>query len=142
MLEGAKNVNALRLAQGRPEEAIASSIINDPDFLGTGNTNWLDVVTRTGITQNADLSIRGGGTGSRYYTSLAYSKQTVTLMGTDFSRIASKINLDNEITSKIRIITNLDFGFTKNNITNGIYSSALFAPPTLDPYNADGSPAV
>ncbi len=32
-------------------------------------------------------------------------------------------------------------GFTTNNITNGIYSSAQFAPPTLSPYNADGTPA-
>lgn len=142
MLEGAKNVNALRTAQGRPLVATATAIINDPNFLGSANTNWLDLVTRTGATQNLDLSIRGGGTGSRYYTSLAYNHQTGTLLGTDFTRIAGKISLDNEITNNLRVITNLDYGFTKNNITNGIYSSALFAPPTLAPYNADGTPAV
>jgi TonB-linked SusC/RagA family outer membrane protein len=142
MLEGAQNVNALRTAQGKPLVPVATSIINDPNFLGAANTNWLDLVTRTGITQNADLSIRGGGTGTRYYTSLAYQNQTGTLQGTDFSRIAGKINLDNEITERLRVITNLDYSFTRNNITNGAYSTALFAPPTLSPYNADGSPAV
>lgn len=142
MLEGAKNLNALRAAQGRPADAIATSIINDPGFLGTANTDWLDLVTRTGITHNADVSVRGGGTGSRYYTSIAYNKQTGTLLGTDFTRIAGKINLDNEITDRLRVITNLDYGFTKNNVTNGIYASALFAPPTFAPYNADGTPAV
>lgn len=142
MLEGAKNVNALRAAQGRPAEAIATSVINDPNFLGTANTDWLKLVTRTGVTQNADLSVRGGGTGSRYYTSLAYMNQTGTLLGTDFSRLSGKINLDNEITSRIRVITNLDYGFTKNNITNGIYTQALYAPPTLPAYNPDGSPYV
>lgn len=142
MLEGAKNVNALRTAQGRPLVAAATSIINDPNFLGAYNTNWMDLVTRSGTTQNADLSIRGGGSGSRYYTSLAYQNQRGTLRGTDFNRVAGKINLDNEITDHIRVITNLDYGFTRNNITNGIYASALYAPPTLNPYNADGSPAV
>ncbi|NII29341.1 TonB-dependent receptor [Pseudoflavitalea sp. X16] len=143
MVQGAKDLNALRTAQGRPLNAVATAIINDPNAVfGTANTDWIDVVTRTGITQNADLSVRGGGTGSRYYTSLAYQNQTGTLLGTDFSRIAGKMNLDNEITDRIRVITNLDYGFSRNNITNGIYSSALYVPPTFAPYNADGSPAV
>ncbi|WP_436484577.1 TonB-dependent receptor [Chitinophaga sp. ARDCPP14] len=142
MLEGAQNLNALRASQSKPADAIATSIINNPDFLGTANTNWLDLVTRTGITHNADISVRGGGSGSRYYTSLSYTKQTGTLLGTDFSRIAGKINLDNEITPKLRVITNLDYAFTKNNVTNGLYSSAIFAPPTFAPFNADGTPAV
>lgn len=142
MLEGAKNVNALRATQGRPAEAIATSVINDPNFLGTANTDWLKLVTRTGVTQNADLSVRGGGTGSRYYTSLDYTNQTGTLLGTDFTRLSGKVSLDNEITKRLRVITNLDYGFTKNNITNGIYTQALYAPPTLPAYNPDGSPYV
>ncbi|MCK7555653.1 hypothetical protein MKQ70_11760 [Chitinophaga sedimenti] len=140
MLKGAQSLNALRAQQGKPADAIATTIINNPDYLGTANTDWVDLVTRNGVTHNADLSIRGGGTGSRYYTSLAYNKQTGTLLGTDFSRISGKVSLDNEITQKLRVITNLDFGLTTNNVTNGIYASALFAPPTLKPYNADGSP--
>lgn len=139
MLEGAKNLVTNRTAQGRPVDGRAPAIINNPDFLGTANTNWLDLVTRTGITHNADLSIKGGGTSSRYYTSLAYMKQTGTLLGTDFSRISGKVSLDNEITSRLRVITNLDYGFTRNNITNGIYASAMYAPPTLPAFNPDGS---
>jgi TonB-linked SusC/RagA family outer membrane protein len=142
MLEGARNLNAIRQAEGLAADPIANSVINDPNFLGNANTNWIDLVTRTGVTQNADVSIRGGGTGSRYYTSLAYNNQKGTLLGTDFTRIAGKVNLDNEITSKLRLITNIDYAFTKNNITNGIYSSALYAPPTFEPYTADGSPSV
>lgn len=142
MTEGAKNLIALRTAQGKPIDGTATAIVDDPDFLGTANTNWMKLVTRTGVTQNADLSIRGGGTSSRYYTSLSYTKQTGTLQGTDFSRIAGKTSLDNEITDRLRVITNFDYGFTKNNITNGIYSSALFAPPTSPAFNPDGSSAV
>jgi len=142
MREGAINLNAIRASQNLPADAVATSIISNPDFLGTANTNWLDLVTRTGVAQNADISVRGGGTGSRYYTSLAYNNSKGTLLGTDFSRIAGKINLDNEITNKLRVITNLDYAFTKNNVTNGIYSSAISAPPTLNPYNADGTPVI
>ncbi|MGN6419632.1 MAG: TonB-dependent receptor [Pseudobacter sp.] len=140
--EGATNLNAIRAARGQQPTALANNILNNPNYFGTSNTDWIDAVTRTGITNNADLSLRGGGTGSRYYASLAYSKQTGVLKGTDFSRISGKINLDNEITDRLRVITNLDYGFTTNNVTNGIYASALYAPPTENPYNADGTPRV
>ncbi|TCD02850.1 TonB-dependent receptor [Pedobacter psychroterrae] len=141
MKEAAKNLNDAR-ATATPAlapDATATSILTNPDFLGTGNTDWLDLVLRNGITQNADIAVRGGGTGSRYYTSLAFNKNNGTVAGTDYSRIAGKVSLDNEINSRLRINTNLDYGFSTNNITNGMYSQALFAPPTLDAYNPDGS---
>ncbi|NIG55106.1 TonB-dependent receptor [Chitinophaga sp. Cy-1792] len=139
MKEAAKNLNDERAAAGLAPNAAATSILTDPSFLGTANTDWLDLILQTGVLQNADISVRGGGEGSRYYTSLAYTKQSGTVKGTDFSRISGKISLDNEITSKFRVLTNLDYGFTKNNITNGMYAQALYAPPTLPAYNADGS---
>lgn len=139
MKEAANNLLTEQARVGRAPNAIASQIVNDPNFFGTANTDWLGLVLRNGFTQNADISVRGGGNSSRYYTSIAYTNQDGTLIGTDFNRISGKINLDNEITEKIRVITNLDYGFTRNNITNGIYSHALFAPPTESPYNVDGS---
>ncbi|WP_256005021.1 TonB-dependent receptor [Pedobacter deserti] len=139
--EAAKNLNDLRAARtpALPPNADATNILSNPNYFGTANTDWLDLVSRTGVTQNADISVRGGGTGSRYYTSIAYNKNNGTVIGTDFTRIGGKINLDNEINRKLRFTTNLDYGFTTNNITNGLYMQALFAPPTVDPYNADGT---
>lgn len=139
MKEAATNTNIERERVGRSPYQTAIDIVNDPNFFGTANTDWLDLVLRKGFSQNADISVRGGSNSTRYYTSLAYTKETGTLIGTDFQRISGKLNLDNEITKKLRVITNLDFGFTKNNITNGIYGHALFAPPTESPYNPDGS---
>lgn len=117
----------------------ALSIVNGTANLGNGDVDWLDLVLRNGLVQNGNISVRGGGTASRYYTSLAYTQQKGTVIGTDFNRISGKINLDNEITSKLKVITNLDYGFTKNNITNALYGNALLAPPTVEPYNADGT---
>lgn len=137
--EAAKNLNDARALAGETPSAQANTILNNPASLGTANTDWLKLVLRNATSQNADISVRGGGSGSRYYTSLAYTKQNGALLGSDFSRISGKISLDNEITSRLRIITNLDYGFTTNNITNGIYPAALYAPPTLPAYNPDGS---
>lgn len=137
--EAAKNLNDARAAAGDPASTKANNILNNPASLGSANTDWLGLVLRNASSQNADISVRGGGSGSRYYTSLAYNKQNGVVLGTDFSRISGKISLDNEITSRFRVITNLDYGFTKNNITNGVYPAAFFAPPTLPARNPDGS---
>jgi len=112
---------------------------NDPSVFGGANTDWLGLVLRNGVTQNANIDVRGGGPGSRYYTSLAYTKQNGVLIGTDFSRISGKLNLDNDISSRLRVNTNLVYGFVTYNITNGIYGQALNANPTMSPYNPDGT---
>ena len=137
--EGAKNLNDIRSSLSLSPDEDANKILNDPGYLGIANTDWLGLVLRHGITQNADISVRGGGSGSRFYTSLSYNKNNGVVKGTDYTRIAGKVSLDNEINSRLRINTNLDYGFSTNNISNGTYTQALFAPPTIDPYNADGS---
>ncbi|ASZ15040.1 SusC/RagA family TonB-linked outer membrane protein [Chitinophaga pendula] len=128
-----------RARLGEPPSNNLQSIINNPDFFGKANTDWLGLVLRNGFTQNADISVRGGGNGSRYFTSLAYTKQEGVLIATDFSRVSGKLNLDNEITKRLRLQTNMDFGFTTNNLTNGVYGQAMFAPPTESPYDQFGA---
>ncbi|HEY8387248.1 MAG TPA: TonB-dependent receptor [Parasegetibacter sp.] len=139
MLKGARNLNERLAAKSLPADPAATAYLNDPSLLGTADINWLDLVTRVGETHNADISIRGGGTGSSYYMSLNYNKSTGTLLGTDFSRFSGKINLTNELGSKMRLIVNLNLGVTENNLTNGLYGAALLAPPTFEPYNPDGT---
>lgn len=139
MKEAATNYNTDRVAQGLKPSTTANNILNNPGYLGTGNTDWLDLVLRDGLTQNTDLSVRGGGKGSRYYASLSYSDQSGVVRGTDFKRLSGKVNLDNQINSKLKFITNVNYAFSTNNITNGAYAQALYAPPTRSPYNADGS---
>ncbi|WP_312790013.1 SusC/RagA family TonB-linked outer membrane protein [Sphingobacterium sp.] len=117
----------------------ALRIINDPNFFGTADTDWLRLVLRSGYTTNADISVTGGGSDSRYYTSLNYTKQSGTILGSDFKRLAGKVNLDNQIGSKFKLITNINYGYTDNNLVSGAYGQALTAPPTIGVYNEDGT---
>lgn len=107
--------------------------------LGDVDTDWLDLVLRTGVTHNFDFNITGGGNRSRYYTSFGYTTQDGTLIGTDFERYSAKVNLDNDITRRFRVGTSISLSYTKNNVTNGLYGQALSAPPVLGPYNDDGT---
>jgi len=143
MQEANRNLLDARKAAGEtltPEELVDfDNRINNPNFYGPANTDWLNLVTRTGKSDNADLSVRGGGNASQYFISLGYTGNQGVVLGTDFQRLSGRINLDNEITSKLRTQATFGYGYTINNITNGLYTQALFAPPTFAAYNADGS---
>lgn len=134
--EGAVALNKLRLPYS---DINADSILNVPSYFSNG-TDWINLVTRTGVGRSANASIRGGGSYSRYYTSLSYDDQTGAVLGTNFQRIAGKVSIDNDITERIRLNASLNYGFTQNDITNGVYTSAILAPPNASPFNPDGSP--
>lgn len=126
---------------GASAKVNAQKILKDPLYTTDNgiDTDWLNLILRTSVAHNADMSVSGGGKNSRYYTSLSYTKQDGTLIKSDFERYAGKVSLDNDITSIFRLSTNLNFSYTKNDITNGIYTQAMFAPPIIAPYTEDGS---
>lgn len=131
MHEAAQNFKRVELTNaGRPANSIATGILTDPNYLGNANTDWLKQVLRNAFNQNIDFSVRGGGQSSRYYTSLSYTDQDGVIRGTDFKRVSGKVNLDNIITPKLRIVNNIDYGFTTSDVNNGAYTQALLAPPT------------
>ena len=129
------------LAAGTANSLLASNkrLLDNVKAAGNANTDWLDMVLRTGITHNVDFSVSGGGNASRYYTSFSYNTQEGTLIGTDFQRLTGNISMDNDITSSFRTFVKVNLSYSKNNINSGIYNQALAAPPILPAYNADGT---
>jgi len=109
------------------------------ESVGNANTDWLDLILRTGHTHNIDFSVNGGGNRSRYYAAFGYSTQDGTLINTDFDRYTGKVNLDTEVSKRFRMGTSIGLSYSKSNITNGVYGQALSSPPVLPVYNDDGS---
>lgn len=146
LVESAENLIAARDKAGFTPNANynkAKQIIAMEDgrytYFEDGDTDWLDLVLRTAFVQNGDVSVSGGGESSSYYASLNYTSQQGTVRGTDFTRISGKLNLDSDISPWLRVLTNINYGYTNNNLTNGAYTQALVAPPTFNPYDADGN---
>lgn len=139
------SINEGVLNAGRAQNYIESNtkLLNDvKNYVaqhGNANTDWLDLILRTGITHNVDFSVSGGGNASRYYTSFSYNKQEGTMIGTDFNRMTGNVSMDNDITSRFRTHVKMNLSYAKNNINSGIYGQAVSAPPILPAYNADGS---
>ena len=106
---------------------------------GNANTDWLDLILRQGISHNVDFSVSGGSASSRYYSSLSYTNQDGTLIGTDFNRITGNVSMDNDITSRFRTFIKMNVSYSKNDLNSGVYTQALAAPPILPAYTEDGS---
>lgn len=138
-----------RQADGRGVTAAMTATYNDAlakkdmmDSWDGTDTDWLDRVLRNAFTHSGDISVSGGGEYSSYYTSVSYTSQQGVVKNSDFERISGKVNLDTEITPWLKMNTNLNYGYTENDITGGAYSMALSAPPIFPVYNADGSYAI
>lgn len=90
---------------------------NDPYWYNnySKNTNWIKAITQTGITQDHNISMTGGGEKARYYASFGYLNQTGTTIGTYLKRISTRINLDYIVSDRIRFKSDLSYSNTDNN---------------------------
>lgn len=72
-----------------PERFVAEG---GPD-LGA-KTDWLDLITRTGVSQTHNLSFYGGNTTSSYRVSMNYRKVEGIAVGSGFDQINTRLNLN------------------------------------------------
>lgn len=79
------------------------------------NTNWMDEVTRNGFIQDHNLSISGGGDKAQYRASFGYYDQTGTTIGTDLQRLNTRLNIDYNISDKIKFQASMSYTHNENN---------------------------
>ena len=111
------------------------------------NTNWQDLIFRTGTTNTHELNISGGSEKTRFYTSLSYYEQEGVIITSALQRFSGKLNLDQKVNDWLTVGVNNTIGFSKNNFINSeggvnLNNVALYAylgNPTQAPYNEDGT---
>ena len=81
-------------------------INNDPNSIW-GQTDWLDKIFRTGMTQQHNISATGGTEKTKYYTSIGFMDQQGTLINTGFKRYNVRTNLDIQVAKNLKFTTNL-----------------------------------
>jgi TonB-linked SusC/RagA family outer membrane protein len=67
------------------------------------DTDWQDVMTRTGRTNNFNLSISGGSENSTYYISGNYTNEEGILVGTAMDRYSLRANSEFKVTDFLKI---------------------------------------
>ena len=119
---------------------------------GVVNTNWFNEAFKTGIRQNHNINLSGGGANNTYNIGLDYYKQEGTMVGAgpNFERYTARVN--NVMEAKfIKIQTNVVYSHSDqdnmalsnaNEYVQGLYgaqypvmASALLLPPTIKAYD-------
>lgn len=122
-----------RQAIGKPALDMATDLANKPD------NDWQDIMFRPALMQNYNLSVKGGGKYSTYYTGLGYFNQDGIVKGTNYQRynIQSKNDYKRGIFSAG---TNLIISFCHDKplhqeLRGGMIGTILQSVPTLEKYD-------
>lgn len=109
------------------------------------NTDWQDVITRTAITQNYNLSLSGGANKFNYYASFGMQKQQGIIKENDFDRYNGRFNASQRFwDDRLTIEANMSITTTKNNRPpfNTIVGAAISNNPTYPAYDENGQPTT
>ncbi|WP_343531920.1 TonB-dependent receptor [Pedobacter sp.] len=92
------------------------------------DTDWYGGITQTGKRHDGNLSISGGTEKTDYYTSLGYVKEEGFVIGSAFSRISGKANVNSQITKWLKMGTNLNIAHSKSEGEQSETSGAISNP--------------
>jgi iron complex outermembrane receptor protein len=105
------------------------------------NTNWQEVIERTGQTQSHNLSFGGGTTNARFIASLNYFDQLGVIKTSSNNRLTGRINADfSQLNNKLRLGLQLLSGLTNSRYVNPsqALSNALIYSPAANVFTSDG----
>ncbi|MBC9934540.1 SusC/RagA family TonB-linked outer membrane protein [Chitinophaga qingshengii] len=115
-----------------------------PDSVLKYNTNWNDLMLRTGQTQDYNVWMAGGEQRIKYYASGDYFREIAPLVTDNYRRYNFRFNVDFQATERMFISSSANISYSS--LTNGgfytPYSSAFSMMPWDSPYNADGSKRI
>jgi TonB-linked SusC/RagA family outer membrane protein len=128
---------ALRKANNAtPGSSVHTNTIDEDS---TVNTDWQDLLYRTGWVTSQDAGITGGSDKGNYSIGFGYYKDQAVIPLQNYERFSLRTSLEQRIGNALRIglTTNNSYATTHdNNLGPG---SALALSPLINPYNTDGT---
>ncbi len=115
-----------------------------PGVTDAVNTNWQDEVLRRAIMQQYQVAVTGGDDKTKYYISANFREEEGVQLNNEFQRFGTTINLDQKLTPKLSVATNISLSRSLNkrvkgdNFLDGVYSGAIKSLPYNVPYDENG----
>jgi iron complex outermembrane receptor protein len=108
------------------------------------NTDWQDIITRTAITQNHNVTLSGGANKLTYYASFGLQNQEGIIRHNDFKRYTGRFNatqkfLDDRLTIEANMTATSTYDLRPDYGT--VIGSAISNNPTYPAYDSIGKPA-
>ena len=111
--------------------------MNAKQTMPFSDTDWVNEIGRTGVTQNYDLSFSKATDKATSLFSFSYKKATGVLKYTDFENFAARFNSSYKINSIVSVGENATFSYSTN-VDAAPLENALKMAPTLPVYEIDG----
>lgn len=117
----------------------AGKFENSLDESDDMNTDWQDLLYRTGMVNSHDVSVAGGTNNGSYSFGAAYYKDQGVIPTQNFTRYSLRGSFDQGVGKYFRfgLTTNSNYNVTKG--SNIDLYSVLNNTPLANPYNEDGS---
>lgn len=115
----------------------------DPSILGEG-TNWQEELFDPAPMQSHQMSISGGTDKSQYAVTGSYLTQDGIVIGSNFQRFTTRLNLDTEVNDWFRLGSRITFASTDEVITlndggDGVIFGSLMMSPDVPVRDFDGN---
>eukprot|EP01093_Parvamoeba_rugata_P015062 TRINITY_DN5144_c0_g1_i3.p1 TRINITY_DN5144_c0_g1~~TRINITY_DN5144_c0_g1_i3.p1 ORF type:complete len:461 (+),score=121.84 TRINITY_DN5144_c0_g1_i3:2446-3828(+) len=126
---------------------LAGTTVFTPEDIAnnTIDTDWQDVIFRTASINSYEASARGGSEKTQYFISGTYLEQEGILIGTDYQRVNARVNVDHQLSDKVKIGTSIGLTHAKTNrvesdqTLHGPLPNGISTPAIYSVYNEDGS---
>ncbi len=128
--------------------ATPAQVVSISNGLGKSNgfnDDWFDLVTRTGVQQQYNLSASGGTDKTTFFVSGGYFKQEASVIASDFTRYSSNFNIGHKVSEKLNfgLQANISYSHQHTPSQAGAFANpvlaSLFLRPSQNAYNADGT---
>ena len=105
--------------------------------LGTANTDWQDLIYRTAVSHDHNVTLTGALKQLPYRFSLGYTNQQGTLKNSDYERVTASFNLNPSLLDDhLRIDLNAKGMYSRASYANGgAVGAAISMDPSQDPYS-------
>lgn len=115
------------------------------------STNWVDLIFRTGLSQNHNLNVQGGNDKGTYYLSSSYTTQEGITVDARYNRFSFKGNGTYNLNKYLKIGFNTGYTYSKIHTSDDSRGGSLSAMggltrlayvdlPNVPAYNEDGTP--
>ncbi|THD69984.1 TonB-dependent receptor [Robertkochia marina] len=116
-----------------------------PEDYPQGGFDWAPNVVRTGLSNDLNFSVSGGGEKTTFFTGFTYKDQEGFIIGNNLNRMSGRLNLTHEANDWLRMGVNLSVTENRNdrvgseNSTFAPLTSSFLQTPWVEPYDENGN---
>lgn len=119
-----------------------SSGVTDVPYPDPGvvpNTDWQDMISRTGTVNNIEMSFGGNNGNLNYFISTNYFNQQAIIKKSGIQRVQTRFNFDYKVSEKMKLGLRANIGYTETDKSMVNFRTATELPSLVPAYLEDGS---